>query len=91
MIGRLPYRRGRKPMSSLDEFHNKKPVHIWPITLLRIYTGVFFLKFGWGKITNPNFVDGLAGFVSLFAGILCLGLLPRQVCLREFFIYLDLF
>jgi len=51
-------------MSSLDEFHRKKPVHIWPITLLRIYTGVFFLKFGWGKITNPNFVDGLAGFVS---------------------------
>jgi thiosulfate dehydrogenase [quinone] large subunit len=51
-------------MSSLDEFHNKKPVHIWPITLLRIYTGVFFLKYGWGKITNPNFVDGLAGFVS---------------------------
>ena len=51
-------------MSSLDEFHNKKPVHIWPITLLRIYTGVFFLKYGWGKITNPNFADGLAGFVS---------------------------
>lgn len=51
-------------MTSLDEFHNKKPVNIWPITLLRIYTGVFFLKFGWGKITNPNFADGLAGFVS---------------------------
>ena len=51
-------------MSSLDEFHNKKPVHIWPIVLLRVYTGVFFLKYGWGKITNPNFVDGLAGFVS---------------------------
>ncbi len=40
-------------MTSLDEFHNKKPVNIWPITLLRIYTGVFFLKFGWGKITIP--------------------------------------
>jgi thiosulfate dehydrogenase [quinone] large subunit len=51
-------------MSSLDEFHNKKPVHVWPITLLRVYTGVFFLKFGFGKITNPNFADGLAGFVS---------------------------
>jgi thiosulfate dehydrogenase [quinone] large subunit len=51
-------------MSSLDEFHNKKRAQIWPITLLRIYTGVFFLKFGFGKITNPNFADGLAGFVS---------------------------
>ena len=51
-------------MSSLDEFRNKKPVQLWPITLLRVYTGVFFLKFGWGKITNPNFADGLAGFVT---------------------------
>ena len=51
-------------MSNLDEFHNKKATHLWPITLLRVYTGVFFLKFGWGKITNPNFADGLAGFVS---------------------------
>ena len=51
-------------MSNLDEFHNKKAIHLWPIALLRVYTGVFFLKFGWGKITNPNFADGLAGFVS---------------------------
>lgn len=51
-------------MSNLDEFHNKKPVNTWAITLLRVYTGVFFLKYGWGKITNPNFADGLAGFVS---------------------------
>jgi len=51
-------------MSNLDEFHNKKAIHLWPISLLRVYTGVFFLKFGWGKITNPNFAEGLAGFVS---------------------------
>ena len=51
-------------MSNLDEFQNKKPTHLWPITLLRVYTGVFFLKYGWGKITNPNFADGLAGFVT---------------------------
>jgi len=34
----------------------KKTSHLWPITLLRVYTGVFFLKFGWGKIMNPNFM-----------------------------------
>ncbi len=51
-------------MSSLDEFRKKKPMHLWPITLLRIYTGVFFLYYGWGKVTNPNFADGLAGFVT---------------------------
>ncbi len=51
-------------MSSLNEFTSKKQLHHWPITLLRVYTGVFFLYYGFGKITNPNFADGLAGFVS---------------------------
>ena len=51
-------------MSSLNEFRDKKTVHLWPITLLRVYTGVFFLYYGFGKVRNPNFADGLAGFVS---------------------------
>jgi len=51
-------------MSNLDEFHNKKTAHLWPITLLRVYTGVFFLTYGWGKIRNPEFENGLAGFVT---------------------------
>ena len=51
-------------MSSLNEFTHKKEVHHWPITLLRVYTGAFFIKYGFGKITNPDFADGLAGFVS---------------------------
>lgn len=51
-------------MSSLNEFTRKKEIHLWPITLLRVYTGVFFLYYGFGKIRNPNFADGLAGFVS---------------------------
>jgi thiosulfate dehydrogenase [quinone] large subunit len=51
-------------MSTLDEFRNKKSVHLWPITLLRVYTGVFFLYYGFGKVRNPDFADGLAGFVS---------------------------
>ena len=51
-------------MSSLTEFRDKKTVHLWPIALLRVYTGVFFLYYGFGKVRNPNFADGLAGFVS---------------------------
>lgn len=51
-------------MSSLNQFTKKKTAHLWPITLLRVYTGVFFLKYGFGKVTNPDFADGMSGFVS---------------------------
>ncbi|MGB5624426.1 MAG: DoxX family protein [Woeseiaceae bacterium] len=51
-------------MSKLDEFRRKKSVHLWPITLLRVYTGVFFLYYGFGKLRNPEFADGLAQFVT---------------------------
>ncbi len=55
---------GNDEMSRLNEFTKKKTAKLWPITLLRVYTGVFFLKYGFGKITNPNFADGLSGFVT---------------------------
>ncbi|MDH3578269.1 MAG: DoxX family protein [Gammaproteobacteria bacterium] len=51
-------------MSNIDEFRRKKKIHLWPITLLRVYTGVFFLYYGFGKVRNPEFADGLAGFVT---------------------------
>lgn len=51
-------------MSSINEFTQKKTANLWPITLLRVYTGIFFLKYGFGKITNPDFADGLSGFVT---------------------------
>ena len=51
-------------MSSLDEFRTHKIAHLWPITLLRVYTGVFFLYYGFGKVSRGNFADGLEGFVS---------------------------
>jgi thiosulfate dehydrogenase (quinone) large subunit len=51
-------------MSSIDEFRSSEAMSQWPIVLLRVYTGIFFLKFGWGKVTNPDFSDGLAGFLS---------------------------
>lgn len=50
-------------MSNLDDFRSSK-ISTWPIVLLRVYTGVFFLKFGFGKITNPDFSDGVAGFLG---------------------------
>ena len=51
-------------MSSINEFTNKKNIHHWPITLLRVYTGAIFIHNGFGKLTSPNFADGLAGFVT---------------------------
>ena len=51
-------------MSSLNEFTRRKAAHLWPITLLRVYTGVFFLDHGFGKIKGGGFADGLEGFVS---------------------------
>jgi thiosulfate dehydrogenase [quinone] large subunit len=51
-------------MSSLNEFTSKKSIHHWPITVLRVYTGAFFIKYGFGKITNPDFVDSMSGFVT---------------------------
>ena len=50
-------------MSNLDDFRASK-INTWPILLLRVYTGVFFLYFGVRKILNPNFSDGLAGFIG---------------------------
>ena len=41
-----------------------RPVHLWPLVLLRVYTGVFFLYYGFGKVRRDNFADGLAGFVN---------------------------
>ena len=37
-------------MSNLNEFQSKKSSHLWPITLLRVYTGIFFLSHGFGKL-----------------------------------------
>jgi thiosulfate dehydrogenase [quinone] large subunit len=51
-------------MSSLNEFTRKKASHLWPVTLLRVYTGVFFLFHGFGKVSKSNFADGVAGFVN---------------------------
>jgi len=50
-------------MSSLDEFRSSKAIRKWPIVLLRVYTGVFFLYHGWSKITRED-AFGVAGFLG---------------------------
>lgn len=50
-------------MTTLDAAKSK-PIREWPIVLLRVYTGVFFLKYGYGKLVHDDFADGLAGFVN---------------------------
>jgi thiosulfate dehydrogenase [quinone] large subunit len=43
----------------------KLEIHHWPVVLLRVYTGIFFLKYGFGKVQRgQDFADGLAGFVG---------------------------
>ena len=51
-------------MSILNKFTQKKAVHLWPITVLRVYTGVFFAYYGFGKIKRGGFAGSLKGFVS---------------------------
>lgn len=48
-------------MSNLDEFRASK-INTWPILVLRVYTGLYFLWFGFGKITRDNF--DIEGFVT---------------------------
>ena len=39
-------------------------VKLWPIVLLRVYTGVFFDWHGGGKLLRGNFADGMSGFLN---------------------------
>ena len=50
-------------MTSLD-VSGGKAIRLWPIVLLRIYTGVFFVYHGFGKIRRDNFSDGVVGFLN---------------------------
>jgi thiosulfate dehydrogenase [quinone] large subunit len=51
-------------MSGLDEFRSAKPASLWPIAVLRIYTGVFFAYHGYGKIKGGDFAAGMEGFLN---------------------------
>ena len=51
-------------MSSLSFRNKKKDPHLWPITLLRVYTGIFFAWHGFGKVTSGGFGENLGKFVT---------------------------
>jgi thiosulfate dehydrogenase [quinone] large subunit len=50
-------------VTSLDAT-STKALREWPIVLLRVYTGVFFVYFGFGKISGGNFANGMTGFIN---------------------------
>ncbi len=51
-------------MSSIDEFRTSKAIRHWPLVVLRVYTGVYFLYYGLGKLRSDNFVDGMVSFLN---------------------------
>ncbi len=51
-------------MSTIDEFRTSKAIRHWPLVLLRVYTGVYFLYYGFGKLRRDNFADGMASFLN---------------------------
>ncbi len=51
-------------MSTIDEFRTSKAIRHWPLVLLRVYTGVYFLYYGFGKLRRDNFADGMVSFLN---------------------------
>jgi len=43
-------------------------IRLWPVLLLRVYTGVFFAWHGLGKLRRGNFSDGMEGFLNVQSG-----------------------
>jgi thiosulfate dehydrogenase [quinone] large subunit len=55
-----------KEYSMFDRIDSKSPkrLRLWPIALLRVYTGIFFLWHGFGKLRGEDFVESLNNFLS---------------------------
>ncbi len=55
-------------MTGISGWKSDKALTTWPIALLRIYCGLFFLIHGWGKVTREGglggFAEGMAGFLG---------------------------
>ena len=43
---------------------SRNAIRMWPIVLLRVYTGVFFANAGIGKLSRDNFAQGVERFLS---------------------------
>lgn len=50
-------------MSNLDDFRSSK-INTWPIVVLRVYTGIFFLYFGGKKVASGFAGANTEGFLG---------------------------
>lgn len=46
------------------DYRSPKRIQLWPIALLRIYSGIFFAWHGVRKIRSGDFEDGMTGFLT---------------------------
>ncbi len=46
------------------DYKSRKRFQLWPVALLRIYTGIFFAWHGFGKISGGNFADSMNSFLT---------------------------
>lgn len=51
-------------MGDRIDYKSRKRYQLWPVAMLRIYTGIFFAWHGIGKISGGNFADGMNGFLT---------------------------
>jgi thiosulfate dehydrogenase [quinone] large subunit len=49
-------------------FRSHAVTRLWPVLLLRVYTGFFFAWHGLGKLRRGNFSDGMEGFLKMQSG-----------------------
>ena len=50
-------------MKSSSMFRDAPALRDWPIVVLRVYTGIYFLYYGVGKLRRDNFADSVGNFV----------------------------
>jgi thiosulfate dehydrogenase (quinone) large subunit len=46
------------------DYKSRKRFQLWPVALLRIYTGIFFVWHGFGKISGGKFADSMNSFLT---------------------------
>jgi thiosulfate dehydrogenase [quinone] large subunit len=46
------------------DYKSRKRIQLWPVAMLRIYTGIFFAWHGFGKINGGNFAGNMNSFLT---------------------------
>lgn len=55
-------------MKDRFESRSRGAPRLWPIAVLRVYTGLFFAWNGLGKLRRDDFADGMEGFLNAQLG-----------------------